>query len=45
MEKSLPRSCRRRSSLHASSIETGSSGIRIMSAPPAMPLTTAIHPV
>src|SRR5437764_2858269 len=45
IEKSLPRSCRRRMSSHASSIEIGCSGIRITSAPPAIPLTTAIQPV
>ena len=37
--------CRRRSSAHTSSMSTGRSGIRITSAPPAMPLCTAIQPV
>ena len=45
IEKSLPRAWRCRISSHASSTVSGSSGIRITSAPPAIPLTTAIQPV
>ena len=41
----MPRACRLWISLQVSSIETGCSGIRITSAPPAIPLTTAIQPV
>ena len=41
----MPRSWRLRSSAHASSTLIGCSGIRITSAPPAIPLITAIQPV
>jgi len=40
----LPRAWRLRSSSQACSIVTFCSGIRITSAPPAMPLITAIQP-
>ena len=41
----MPRAWRRSISAHASSTVSGCSGIRITSAPPAMPLITAIQPV
>ena len=45
IEKFLPLACRLRISPHTWSSSTGFSGIRITSAPPAMPLITAIQPV
>ena len=45
MEKFLPRACRLRIVSATSSKSSGISGTRITSAPPAMPLITAIQPV
>ena len=41
----MPRAWRRSISAHACSTVIGCSGIRITSAPPAIPLITAIQPV
>ena len=45
IEKSLPPACRFLSNAQASSTVTGCSGIRITSAPPAIPEWSAIQPV